>query len=41
MNNAFFCESKAEPSIEMAAAVSGNQPNEDWQEIVTDEDLPF
>ena len=37
VDGAFFCESKAEPSVEMAAAVSGNQ----FEEIITDEDLPF
>jgi single-strand DNA-binding protein len=40
VDGAFFCESKAEPSVEMKAAVSGNKPSE-WQEIGSDEELPF
>lgn len=38
VDGAFFCESKGEPSIEMKAAVSGNQ----FEEVTFDEsDLPF
>lgn len=37
VDNAYFCESKAEPSIEMVAATSGNG----FTEIMTDEELPF
>ena len=37
VDGAFFCESKAEPSVEMVAATSGN----DFTEIVSDEELPF
>lgn len=37
VDNAFFCESKAEPSIEMVAATSSNG----FTEIMTDEELPF
>lgn len=39
VNNAFFCESKAEPSVEMAAAVSGNGFVD--VNIPAEEDLPF
>lgn len=41
VDGAFFCESKNEPSVEMAAAVSDNQPSGDWQTITDDEELPF
>ena len=37
VDNAFFCESKNEPSIEMAAAMNSNQ----FEEVISDEDLPF
>ena len=39
VDGAFFCESKAEPSVELQAAVSGNGFTE--VEIVSEEDLPF
>ena len=39
VDGAFFCESKAEPSVEMAAAVSGNGFTD--VEIVSEEELPF
>lgn len=38
-DNAFFCESKAEPSVEMVAAMSGNGFTD--VNISADEDLPF
>ena len=48
VNNAFFCESKTEPSIEMVAAMTGNNfaapdvPGNGFEEIADDtEDLPF
>lgn len=37
VDGAFFCESKAEPSVEMAAAVTSNG----FTEVMADEDLPF
>lgn len=37
VENAFFCESKNEPSLEMAAAMNSNQ----FEEVISDEDLPF
>lgn len=37
VDGAFFCESKGEPSIEMAAAMNSNQ----FEEVISDEDLPF
>lgn len=37
VDGAFFCESKAEPSVEMQAAMSGNG----FVEITGDEELPF
>lgn len=40
VDGAFFCESKNEPSVEMKAAVTSNKPSE-WQEVGTDEELPF
>ena len=39
VDGAFFCESKNEPSVEMAAAVSGNGFVD--VNISADEDLPF
>lgn len=37
VDGAFFCENKAEPSVEMAAAMNSNQ----FEEVISDEDLPF
>ena len=37
VDNAFFCESKNEPSSEIAAAMNSNQ----FEEMISDEDLPF
>lgn len=37
VDGAFFCENKAEPSSEMAAAMNSNQ----FEEVICDEDLPF
>lgn len=37
VDDAFFCENKAEPSVEMAAAMNSNQ----FEEVISDEDLPF
>jgi single-strand DNA-binding protein len=37
VDGAFFCENKGEPSIETAAAMNNNQ----FEEVISDEDLPF
>ena len=39
VDGAFFCESKAEPSVEMQAAMSGNGFVD--MGVVTEEELPF
>lgn len=39
VDGAFFCESKAEPSVEMVAAMSGNGFTD--VDIAVDEELPF